>query len=1064
MIPVGAFELHSRLGLGGMGEVWRGVHKGQLVPVAVKLLTGELAREQAYHLAFRDEVRAVAGLDHSNVVVVFDYGTVDASAVEASKGALVRGTPWLSMELAEGGSLEGLGVLRSWTQIRGVLVPLLDALGHAHSRGVVHRDIKPANVLVLRDGTLKLTDFGLAHAMDRHDGEFTAGTPSYMAPEQFLGQWREYGPWTDLYAVGCLVHALSTGRPPFGTLGEWNVAMDLHHKATPPGLTPAFPVPAGFAEWTARLLSKDPADRWRRAADALAALDSLGEPASRASTPVRVTGSDPTRTMVRPASSSAAPQGLVEGVAAAAVPAAADDVPPIPASWRRPEGGARSPRLVGAGLGLFGLRTLPVVGRVPQQDALWSALKRVYQTRRAEVQIVQGPSGCGKSRLGQWLSERAHEVGAASCLVAKPAEGGGGDAIGAMILRWLRCSGLPRKEVHQRLAAHLAHVGIHDPPTWAAATEAVWPRRGSTRLGVGRRRALIRLLGALSAERSLVIWVDDGQRCPAAVDLCRGLLEEPSGVPVLVVVTTRDGTSAVPDPYAALQGREGVAVHRLGPLAETDRAELVRHVLSLEPDLALEVERRTGGDPLFAVQMVGQWVRQGLLEPGRQGYRLREGAKADAPADLRRLWEERVSTLLIDRPEADAEALEIAAVLGEQLDERLWKSVMRQTGGWVSTDLVDALTASELARRVEGRPDRWAFAHGLVRSVLEDRALQQGRLIEHHRRCVKILGARTGAGLQERAAHHHLEAGEPQRAVGPLLHAVDERLAAGDHGRANELLMRRERVIEQLNPDENHLNLAEGWTRWARLALRLGRLTEAMAWCDRALIAARNARWGRVLADAHLLMSEVARRRGDVAMASRHLFEAERIAQADPTGWRTGIVRLEGARLLRQRGETARATDALRQARVELEACEDRVGVADVLYELSLCAFAERQTGAAQALLNWAEERYQWLRCVLGEARCQLLGAAIARVEGRQEQAGILANRSVEAFRRIGAADVRWAELELAQQAASRGELDRAEMLARKAARTWSVQQEAIALDEAEAVLRQISAVRQKAA
>jgi eukaryotic-like serine/threonine-protein kinase len=277
MIPLGAFELQTRLGQGGMGEVWRGVHRGQHVPVAVKLLTNALARKEAFRVAFRNEVRAVAGLDHPHIVLVFDYGTVDEATQAASDGALRSGTPWLAMELAEDGSLDDPRHVRTWSELRSLLLSLLDALAHAHARGVVHRDIKPGNVLVAAHRVLKLTDFGLAHAMDRADGDFTAGTPSYMAPEQFEGRWRDYGPWTDLYAVGCLVHALCAGQPPYGVLQDWALGLDTHRYAPIPALVSRFPVPRGLSSWTRRLLAKDPRDRWRRAADAAAALLDLGE-------------------------------------------------------------------------------------------------------------------------------------------------------------------------------------------------------------------------------------------------------------------------------------------------------------------------------------------------------------------------------------------------------------------------------------------------------------------------------------------------------------------------------------------------------------------------------------------------------------------------------------------------------------------------------------------------------------------------------------------------------------------------------------------------------------------
>ncbi len=162
------------------------------------------------------------------------------------------------------------------------MLSLLDALAHAHARGVVHRDIKPGNVLL--GGSwheVKLTDFGLAHALHgpSMSEDDVIGTPSYMAPEQFRGQWRDYGPWTDLYSLGCLVYSLATGSPPFGRV-KGNAARAAHLVRPVPPLVPKHPLPAAFHPWVHQLLEKDTARRFACAADAAWAL--LGIPDERA--------------------------------------------------------------------------------------------------------------------------------------------------------------------------------------------------------------------------------------------------------------------------------------------------------------------------------------------------------------------------------------------------------------------------------------------------------------------------------------------------------------------------------------------------------------------------------------------------------------------------------------------------------------------------------------------------------------------------------------------------------------------------------------------------------------
>ena len=168
MIRLGPFQLESIIGRGGMAEVWAARHVETGTPVAIKVLTSERARDAMFVRALRDEVRAVAGLDHPHIVTVHDHGVVPLGAAEESDGALTAGSPYLVMELASGGTLAGPPSPDSYSELRAILTTLLGALAHAHARGLVHRDIKPANVLRCVEGDvrpgLKLADFGVARA------------------------------------------------------------------------------------------------------------------------------------------------------------------------------------------------------------------------------------------------------------------------------------------------------------------------------------------------------------------------------------------------------------------------------------------------------------------------------------------------------------------------------------------------------------------------------------------------------------------------------------------------------------------------------------------------------------------------------------------------------------------------------------------------------------------------------------------------------------------------------------------------------------------------------------
>lgn len=369
-IPLGAFRLSGRLDQGGMGQVWHAVHGETGTPVAVKLI-----RQDRPELAepFLDEVRAVARLDHPHVITVLDCGRVDAAAAQASGGRLPLGSPWMAMEYCSGGSLDAHPP-EDWATLRAILVELLGALAFSHARGVLHRDLAPANVLIAAESDLrpgrKLTDFGLSSPLSSSEPGVVVGTPAYLAPEQLRAELGAQGPWTDLYQFGCLVWALATGLPPFGTDRPAAVLALAHLEVEPPAFAPRFAVPKGLAAWVRALLVKDPRRRIQHAADALSTLRALTAPISAG--------------------------------------------PRVPPRWESEYTARIPPRLLDAGLALHALRPVPMVGRQSERTRLWAALTEVNQAWAPRAVLVHGAAGVGKSRLVRWLAERAHEVGAAN--------------------------------------------------------------------------------------------------------------------------------------------------------------------------------------------------------------------------------------------------------------------------------------------------------------------------------------------------------------------------------------------------------------------------------------------------------------------------------------------------------------------------------------------------------------------------------------------------------------------------------------------------------------------------
>jgi formylglycine-generating enzyme required for sulfatase activity len=257
---VAGYDILGELGRGGMGVVYRAWQPELRRQVALKMIlagahTGpqELAR-------FRAEGEAVARLQHPNIVQVHEFGEED-------------GRPFFSMELVEGGSLAqklAAGPLPS-RQAAELIAVLARAIHHAHQRGIVHRDLKPHNVLLKKDGTPKITDFGLAKILiggpARTATGDVLGTPSYMAPEQAGGKGRAIGFPTDVYALGAILYECLTGRPPFQGATALDTMLLVEHEdpVAPRRLNPR--VPRDLEVITLKCLQKDPARRYPSARD-----------------------------------------------------------------------------------------------------------------------------------------------------------------------------------------------------------------------------------------------------------------------------------------------------------------------------------------------------------------------------------------------------------------------------------------------------------------------------------------------------------------------------------------------------------------------------------------------------------------------------------------------------------------------------------------------------------------------------------------------------------------------------------------------------------------------------
>ncbi|MGY1753896.1 protein kinase domain-containing protein [Blastococcus sp. SYSU D01042] len=264
------YELHSLIAAGGMGQVWRGVDVALHRSVAVKVLRSEYTGDPSFLARFRAEAQHAASLSHPNVAAVFDYGE------ETAQDGTGETLAYLIMELVEGEPLSALlareGALGPETTLR-LLQQTAFALAEAHRMGLVHRDVKPGNILVRADGSVKITDFGIAWSARSVPLTRTGqviGTPQYLSPEQAEGKLAS--PASDVYALGLIGYECLTGHPAFD--GDNAVTIALKQVRQEPEPLPG-ELPPGLRTLITRALVKDPAGRLPDGAAFGAAVDDV---------------------------------------------------------------------------------------------------------------------------------------------------------------------------------------------------------------------------------------------------------------------------------------------------------------------------------------------------------------------------------------------------------------------------------------------------------------------------------------------------------------------------------------------------------------------------------------------------------------------------------------------------------------------------------------------------------------------------------------------------------------------------------------------------------------------
>lgn len=816
-LELGAFELLHRIARGGMGEVWKGIHRSTGIPVAFKLMTGPHALADQFGIQFRREVQAMAKLEHPNIVSIYDFGTLPSQAPTLAS-ELQPGSPYLVMEYAPHGDLSDAFDDLDWACTRRILESLLTALAHAHTRGVIHRDIKPGNILLADPeiSEVMLTDFGIAHAsaeQTRTDAtqltarsvEEAAGTPTYMAPEQFMGKWRDYGPWTDLYSIGVLAYQMTTRRVPFE--GKTFVALGMKHmKEDFPALKATYAVPNGFKEWLDRLVAKTPSERYNHAADALADLRRLDTaPFGDRQSNVEFRG------------------------------------------WREFEPSQSNVR--NAGLGLFGLKRPPFVARHHERDQLWGLVEKTREGNAIQAVVIRGVKGSGTTRLARWLSDLCAEAGLLSTLHTQHnPEAGARSGLSWMLTGYFRCAGLSADDMFERLSTRFedepsmgefeirALTEIMRTGSQDAATTSAFLRFSS---GDQRLDQIHRVLSVESPRRPFLICLDDAHLSIDSLKYALHALEHEFQYRALIVLTVdSEHEFKVPERerlLGAIESHARAQTISIAALPPEDN-RLLLHRFGLSSRVANEVVVHAKNRTDFAVQLVQDWIAGGILGVGEQGdldvdSEALIDLRAAIPKDLSSIWLsrlERISrnfsitramsgaqiTIPVEASEVER-AVVLAACLGTEVDEREWLSACKKEGLAEIPEVLDRMASVGVGQRHERG---FSFAGPEIRDVIQARtsAPEWRRANRSCAEAIRPLQETLHPTLGLRIGRHLYESGSQAATLEVLEETYDAVFRTGDLRQIDE-------VLELMRSALDHCDLSREAIEWGYFYMRLAK-------------------------------------------------------------------------------------------------------------------------------------------------------------------------------------------------------------------------------------------------
>jgi tetratricopeptide (TPR) repeat protein/predicted Ser/Thr protein kinase len=691
------YRVDADIGQGGMGMVYRGYDTVLEREVAIKVLakTGLGTEGRAQLL---DEAQMTAKLNHPNIVTVHDVGEEEQ-------------TPFIVMEYVEGKSLHE-DKPRSIENTLKIMHQVCAALEHAHAQGIIHRDLKPENVIITRDGTAKLMDFGLARSVaSRYTTEgLVSGTVFYLAPEQALGQ--EIDQRADLYSLGVMLYELTTGELPF--VGQDPIAIISQHLHAPvvPPRAKNEAIPPQLNGLILNLLSKDPRDRLSSAREVLQTLETI-----------EMGGID------------------------------TDQVEELSLLDRIVRG-----RMVGR------------ERELNQARQLWQNAK----SGEGQLLLISGEPGIGKTRLMREIATQA-EVSGGQVLVGEcQAEGNAPYAPFAQIARRaLRANNGNAFELPKPVLADLLELAPDLNLDYPGIEKN--PKLGPEAEQIRLFENMVRFYDTLCRKAPLLVvledihWADSG-----SLHMLEHLARRTRQQPVMLLGTYREVEldEALPFHEALME----LSRRRLGQRVKLDRLDKAKTRELLAIIFAEEVTtqflegiyKETEGNPFFIEEVCKALVENGeVWYEGGEWHRAPNIEDVTIPQGVKVAIQSRVSKLT----EETQGILLTAAVIGREFDYQILQMVSGKSEGILIDCLEEAIKKQLIGEVKEGGGEQFSFSHALIPATLVESisGLRRTRL---HRQVATVI-EELHPDDYEHLAYHWGEAGDEQRGLEYTIKAAE---------------------------------------------------------------------------------------------------------------------------------------------------------------------------------------------------------------------------------------------------------------------------------------------------